>query len=95
MKPIKQDGETTRLIDFRELKHLCGLSRSMVWRLEHEGKFPRRRLVTTNKVGWLLSEVLEWIAERAPVSEKVKPTHNLPVVAASVCHSTKLDGNDE
>jgi prophage regulatory protein len=38
-----------------------GLSRSTIWRLEHAGKFPRRRRVSANVVAWLEIEVAAWI----------------------------------
>ncbi len=44
-----------------------GLSRTTIWRLEQAGKFPRRRQLTPGRVGWLESEVLEWMESRPPV----------------------------
>ena len=70
-----------RVLSFKEVRQLTGLSRSTVWKLERESKFPRRRLLTTNRVGWIESEVLTWINERMPVCPEdsdVKPKHNLP-----------------
>jgi predicted DNA-binding transcriptional regulator AlpA len=43
-----------------QLKEITGLSPSSVWRLEHDGKFPRRRKIG-NCVGWLYSEVEEFL----------------------------------
>lgn len=39
-----------------QIKQVTGLSPSSVWRLEAEGKFPKRRKVG-HCVGWLYSEV--------------------------------------
>lgn len=41
-----------------------GLSRSTIWRLERNGLFPKRRLVTGKIVAWDESEIDEWIASR-------------------------------
>ena len=52
-------------------KELCGhvgLSYSTIYRLERAGRFPRRRRLGDNAVGWLLSEVAEWMAARTAVS---------------------------
>jgi len=35
--------------------------------MENEGKFPKRRQLGANSVGWIESEVQEWIAERPQV----------------------------
>jgi prophage regulatory protein len=35
-----------------------------VLKLEKAGKFPRRIVVGANRVGWLLSEVEDWINQR-------------------------------
>jgi prophage regulatory protein len=49
-----------------ECRRLSGLSRSTRWRLERAGKFPRRRQISDNAVGWLASELLAWLANKAP-----------------------------
>jgi prophage regulatory protein len=48
-----------------ECRRLTGLSRSTRWRLEHAGRFPRRRQISDNAVGWLKSELLAWLASKA------------------------------
>jgi prophage regulatory protein len=62
-----QQPEEDRIIREAECQRLTGLSRTTRWRLEREGKFPRRRRLSQNAVGWLLSEILAWRAAR-PVS---------------------------
>lgn len=57
-----------RLIREDECFFLTGLSRTTRWRLEREGKFPKRRQVSDNGVGWLLSEVLAWRDSRPTAS---------------------------
>jgi prophage regulatory protein len=47
-----------------ELLKLVGLSRTTLWRRERAGDFPRRRKLSSRSVGWVLSEVLQWIDQR-------------------------------
>jgi len=49
----------------RECKRITGLSRSTRWRLERAGQFPQRRPISPGCVGWLLSEIDDWVATRA------------------------------
>jgi prophage regulatory protein len=53
-----------RFLRWLELHQKIGLSRPTIWRLESRGEFPRRRQLTGNVVGWLESEVDEWIRSR-------------------------------
>lgn len=46
---------------------LVGLSYSTIHRLEGLGKFPARKQLSTARVGWLHSEVEEWIKGRLTV----------------------------
>ena len=41
-----------------------GLSRSHLWRLERDGQFPRKIRLGPNSVGYVESEIDEWIAAR-------------------------------
>lgn len=54
-----------RFVHEKECHATTGLSRVTRWRLEREGKFPRRRQISTNSVGWLESEIREWMATRS------------------------------
>jgi prophage regulatory protein len=62
----KTDGEAPdRIVREAECALLSGLSRTTRWRLERAGKFPKRRQISPNCVGWLCSEVMTWLRERA------------------------------
>ena len=50
-----------------EVHNITGLSRTTRWRLEREGKFPRRRAISDASVGWLESEIASWVADRQAV----------------------------
>ena len=49
-----------------ECQQVSGLSRSTRWRLEKEGLFPKRRQIGKNAIGWLKSEIDQWISTRQP-----------------------------
>jgi prophage regulatory protein len=59
---VKMQGD--RIIREPAVNDLTGLSRTTRWRLERQGKFPARRKLSDNAVGWLESEVRDWIASR-------------------------------
>jgi prophage regulatory protein len=43
------------------------LSKSTRWRLEKAGLFPKRRRLSAKAVGWLESEVKQWIQSRSVI----------------------------
>ena len=53
-----------RILSKRDLKELVLYSPQHVARLEKAGKFPKRVQLGPNRVGWLESEVLDWLTER-------------------------------
>lgn len=53
-----------RIVSKCELKELVLYSPQHIARLEKAGKFPLRVQLGPNRVGWVESEVLDWIAER-------------------------------
>ena len=50
-------NEAERIIGKKELKNLVLYSDTHIYRLERDGKFPKRLKIGANRVGWLLSEV--------------------------------------
>jgi len=56
-----------RLIRLPEVKHLTGLSRTQIYRLEARGKFVKRVKLGSGPASgtaWPESAVLQWIADR-------------------------------
>lgn len=53
-----------RIVREAERKRLTGLSRTTRWELERRGQFPQRRRLGVNSVGWLESELREWMVTR-------------------------------
>jgi len=62
-----------KIIRKTELLELVKLSRSTIWRLEKQGSFPKRRRISRRLVGWLLSEVEDWIASRPSATPQEMP----------------------
>jgi prophage regulatory protein len=58
-----------RLIRKPELYKTIGLSDATIWRMEKDGKFPKRVQIGGNSVGWLLSEITHWMAQKAAERE--------------------------
>ena len=56
-----------RILRRAEVLAITGLSHSTVWRLEKAGQFPRRRQISAGTVGWIASEVEEWLKSRPAV----------------------------
>lgn len=57
-----------RLIRLREVLHLTGLSRSGLYRLVGQGRFPPQIKIGHFASAWLSSEVVSWIASRVAAS---------------------------
>ena len=53
-----------RIIDCRKVMDRTGLSRTTLWRLERARAFPPRRRLTSNRVGWIETEIEEWLRSR-------------------------------
>ena len=43
------------------VREVTGLSTSTIWRLEQEGKFPKRRRIGKRAIAWLESEIKHWV----------------------------------
>lgn len=56
-------AECDRYLNFAELKMLLGgLSRPTAWRMEKEGRLPKRIVLSSGAVRWRLSDVRRYIA---------------------------------
>ena len=56
-----------RFLRENHIREMVPASRSTIWRWEKQGRFPRRRRLGPGVVGWIESEVLEWIRTRETV----------------------------
>ena len=68
-----------RIVRDPETKKITGTSRTTRWRLEQVGEFPQRVQVSPGAIGWLYSELQEWIQERAKHRGCLSPRVNRPV----------------
>ncbi len=59
-----------RILSKRQLKELVLYSPQHIARLEAAGTFPLRVKLGNNRVGWVESEVLDWLQERLDAREK-------------------------
>lgn len=57
-----------RLLPWRKVKDLTGLSRTTAWRRQKAGDFPIPVVISPGRVGWRESEVAAWQASRSPRS---------------------------
>jgi prophage regulatory protein len=53
-----------RILSKKVLKELVLYSPQHIARLEKAGSFPKRVHLGSNRVGWVESEVLEWLEQR-------------------------------
>lgn len=56
-----------RIVKEPERREMTGVSRVQWWRQERLGNVPRRRRLSPHAVGWLQSELHEWIQSRPEV----------------------------
>ncbi len=58
-----------RVLRKKEMLHIVALSDPTVWRMEKDGKFPKRLRLGGNSCGWLESDVLAWLDARLAARE--------------------------
>jgi prophage regulatory protein len=61
--PSPRQGD--RLLTWPQVEPIVPYGRQHVYRLETEGKFPKRVQLGPGRVAWWESEVLEWLGSRA------------------------------
>lgn len=54
---------TDRIVRLPEATQLTGLSAMTIYRREKNGEFPKRRKISRKAVGWLLSEIYDWMGD--------------------------------
>ena len=64
MRAVEVNAHFDIVIDARQRRCLVPYSDMHVYRLERDGRFPKRVQLGVNRVGWSLREVLDWIAVR-------------------------------
>jgi len=62
--------EQTVILRLPELRKRIGLGRSSIYALVKQGRFPRPVHLSSRTVGWIESEVEQWLAGRAAERSK-------------------------
>lgn len=52
------------------VKKMTGMSRSSIYQMESDGRFPQRRRIGLRAVGWMKSDIKQWIANRVFASPR-------------------------
>lgn len=71
-----QRGDGEALWRLHTVKDRTGLGSSTIDRMERVGRFPARRRIGETAVGWLASEVIDWMRAR-PIATPDQITDNL------------------
>lgn len=53
-----------KFLRFGAVAEMIGLSRSTIWRMEQEGKFPKRVQLGSKSVAWRQSDLTAWMSSR-------------------------------
>ena len=60
-----------KIIRLNEVKVITGLSRSTIYLRMAEGKFPQQISLGSRAVGWINSEIIDWLEHRISESRGV------------------------
>jgi len=61
-----------RILPQPEVGAAVGMSGTTIWRAEKAGRFPRRRRIGPNMVGWLASEIAEYLQNLPLAADEVR-----------------------
>ena len=59
-----------QILRLEQVCRMTGLSKSLVYQMEAEQRFPKRIRLTERAVGWIEGEVQGWLAERVAGSRR-------------------------
>jgi predicted DNA-binding transcriptional regulator AlpA len=67
---MSHSPETTalreRLLPWRQVREMTGLSRTTAWRLQKRGDFPAPLVISPGRVGWRERDLEAWTESRGP-----------------------------
>lgn len=63
-----------QLLRLPQVCKVTGLSRAMIYRLQAAQRFPQSVRITVHAVGWVETEVQEWLALRAASRSRASPS---------------------
>ncbi|MFM5487919.1 helix-turn-helix transcriptional regulator [Aeromonas veronii] len=58
---VASDRVDVRILSMKDLTVKLGLGKSTIYNMIGEGRFPRGTTIAAQKVGWLSTQVDEWI----------------------------------
>lgn len=61
-----------KIIRMGELSHMLGVSKTTLWRMEKRGELPQRIKISRRVVGWLESDIKEWLKNRPTAASEAK-----------------------
>ena len=61
---VNETEQTQRFLRTREVMERIGISRATLYRWQRTGHFPQSRKLSEYSVGWLNSEIEDWIRTR-------------------------------
>src|SRR6478672_3086200 len=62
------DDREDRLLSWRSVRDIAGISRTTAWRMQQTGDFPNPVPISANRVGWWESDLTAWKATRRMAS---------------------------
>jgi len=78
MEALKKT-DAIQILRLPDVCRITGISRSTIYQMEAEARFPRRVRIGLRAVGWVQSEVQDWIAvqlKTRPGSSDFNPWRN-------------------
>lgn len=61
---MNEQNGAMRIVGQREVQALVGLSRTTLWRMEREGRFPLHLQLGHRRIGWIVDDIQNWINSR-------------------------------
>jgi prophage regulatory protein len=61
-------SNTSSIIRRKQVQERTGLSRSSIYKLMKEGKFPKSVALSQRSIGWRSSHIDQWLEERPTTS---------------------------
>ncbi|MEA1990243.1 MAG: AlpA family phage regulatory protein [Pseudomonadota bacterium] len=61
---VQSEQKQIKLIRIGEVSNLTTISKSHIYTLARQGKFPKPRKISVNTSVWLESEILQWMEEQ-------------------------------
>lgn len=94
---VDAGGAEDRLLPWRRVRDMAGISRSTAWRMQQTGDFPTPVAVSPGRVGWWESELTAWKGARGTARALKPPSKprlpGMPRMAPG-CPATASEADD-